>query len=46
MKLKLPKKKPFRDALKINHSLMNWFDDKERKGKKRQEKISKLYPKK
>ena len=28
MKLKLPKKKPFRDALKINRWPVNWFDDK------------------
>ena len=46
MKLKLPKKKPFRDALKINRWLMNWFDDKKERKEKRQEKISKLYPKK
>ena len=44
MKLKLPKKKPFRDALKINQTV-NWFDDKKEKERKRQEKISKLYPK-
>ena len=46
MKLKLPKKKPFRDALKINRQPVNWFDDKKEKERKRQEKISKLYPKK
>ena len=31
MKLKLPKKKPFRDALKINRWPVNWFDDKKEK---------------
>ena len=46
MKLKLPKKKPFRDALKINRWPVNWFDDKKEKERKTQEKISKLYPKK
>ena len=46
MKLKLPKKKPFRDALKINRWPVNWFDDKKEKERKRQEKKSKLYPKK
>ena len=46
MKLKLPKKKPFRDAFKINLWPVNWFDDKKEKERKRQEKISKLYPKK
>ena len=46
MKLKLPKKKPFRDALKINRWPVNWFDDKKEKERKRQEKISELYRKK
>ena len=50
MKLKLPKKKLFQDALKNNKWPVNWFDQKKEKEKekerKRQEKISKLYPKK
>ena len=46
MKLKLPKKKPFSAALKLNRWPGNWFDDKKEKERKRQEKISKLYPKK
>ena len=41
MKLKLPKKKPFRDALKINRWPVNWFDDK----KEKEEKGKKKYPK-
>jgi|TARA_B100000378_G_C17849216_1_gene344481 hypothetical protein len=45
MKLKLPKKKPFNAALKLNRWPVNWFDDKKEKERKRQEKISKLYPK-
>ena len=28
MKLKLPKKKPFSAALKLNRWPVNWFDDK------------------
>ena len=46
MKLKLPKKKSFNTALKLNRWPVNWFDDKKEKERKRQEKISKLYPKK
>ena len=49
MKLRLPKKKLFKDALKMNKWPVNWFDDKkklrEEKERKRQEKIKKLYPK-
>ena len=46
MKLKLPKKKLFQDALKMNRWPVHWFDQKKDKEKARQEKISKLYPKK
>ena len=49
MKLKLPNKKLFGERLKMNKWPVNWFDDKkklkEEKERKRQEKISKLYPK-
>ena len=31
MKLKLPKKKPFSAALKLNRWPVNWFDDKKEK---------------
>ena len=40
------KKKLFQDALKNNKWPVNWFDQKKEKERKRQEKISKLYPKK
>ena len=46
MKLKLPKKKLFQYALKMNRWPVHWFDQKKYKEKARQEKISKLYPKK
>ena len=50
MKLKLPKKKPFRDALKINRWPVNWFDDKKKlkedKEKERRDRVDRLYPKK
>ena len=46
MKLKLPNKKLFNERLKMNKWPVNWFDDKKEKERKRQEKISKLYPKK
>ena len=49
MKLKIPKKKLFKDALKNNKWQMNLFDQKkekeQEKERKRQKKISKLYPK-
>ena len=46
MKLKLPKKKIFQYALKMNRWPVHWFDQKKDKEKATQEKISKLYPKK
>ena len=46
MKLKLPKKKIFQYALKMNRWPVHWFDQKKDKEKAKQEKISKLYPKK
>ena len=46
MKLKLPKKKLFQYAFKMNRWPVHWFDQKKDKEKARQEKISKLYPKK
>jgi len=46
MKLKLPKKKLFQAALKINNWPVNWFDPKKDKEKERKNKIAKLYPKK
>jgi len=46
MKLKLPKKEIFQYALKMNRWPVHWFDQKKDKEKARQEKISKLYPKK
>ena len=46
MKLKLPKKKLFQDALKNNKWPVYLFDQKKEKERQRQEKISKLYPKK
>ena len=36
MKLKLPKKKLFQDALKNNKWPVNWFDQKKDKERKRQ----------
>ena len=45
MKLKLPKKKLFQDALKNNKWPVNWFDQKKEKERKRQEKISKYIQK-
>ena len=46
MKLKLPKKKIFQYALKMNRWPVHWFDQKKDKEKERQENIKKLYPKK
>ena len=46
MKLKLPKKKIFQYALKMNRWPVHWFDQKKDKEKERQESIKKLYPKK
>ena len=50
MKLRLPKKKLFNDALKINKWPVKWWDEKveaKRKEKElRRKKIESLYPKK
>jgi len=46
VKLKLPKKKLFKDALKMNRWPVHWFDQKKDKEKERQDKIAKLYPQK
>ena len=50
MKLRLPKKKLFNDALKMNKWPVNWCDEKvEAKRKKeelRKKRIDSLYPKK
>ena len=46
MKLKLPKKKIFQYALKMNRWPVHWFDQKKDKEKERQKRIKKLYPKK
>ena len=46
MKLKLPKKKLFGAALKMNRWPVHWFDQKKDKEKERQDKIAKLYPQK
>ena len=50
MKLKLPKKKLFKDALKINNWPVKWWDEKveakRNKEKQRKERIQSLYPKK
>ena len=43
MKLKLPKKKLFQDALKNNKWPVNWFDQKKEKEKKKKEKDKKKY---
>jgi hypothetical protein len=46
VKLKLPKKKLFVDALKNNRWPVHWFDPKKDKEKQRKERIAKLYPQK
>tara|TARA_B100001029_G_scaffold633_1_gene498 strand:+ start:25830 stop:25979 length:150 start_codon:yes stop_codon:yes gene_type:complete len=46
VKLKLPKKKLFKDALKMNRWPVHWFDQKKDKEKERKERIAKLYPQK
>ena len=44
MRLRLPKKKLFKYALKMNRWPVHWFDQKKDKEKERQERIKKLYP--
>ena len=46
MRLRLPKKKLFKYALKMNRWPVHWFDQKKDKEKERQKRIKKLYPKK
>ena len=50
MKLKLPKKKLFKDALKMNKWPVNWWDEKVEARRKKEElrkkRIDSLYPKK
>ena len=44
--MKLPQRKKFIPALKLNRWPVNWFDPKKDKEKERRDKIDKLYPKK
>ena len=44
MKLKLPDKKKFNFALKINRWPVNWFNEKKDKENERKKRNQKLYP--